>query len=110
MNLKTTYILMGVLLAVLLVFAVTQLMKVQQPGKDDKEQYVFADFHGKNPVKTSDIDSVRLQKLLPDGSTAETVLFTRGKDGWEMTEPHHLRVDAFQVDNLVSQVSGAARE
>jgi hypothetical protein len=105
MNLRTTYILFALLLVVLLVFAATQLWKVSPTGTS-KEQYIFADFHSKNPVKTGEIDTVRIDR----GEGKEAIAFTRGKDGWQMTAPFTSRTDTFQVDNLVRQVTDAERE
>jgi hypothetical protein len=108
MNLKTTYILFGVLLAVLIVFAVTQLVKYK-PGDATKEQYVFADFQGKDAVKSDDIDAVRIERK-PAGGKAEVLAFTRGKDGWQMQEPYPLRTAPYEVSSLVRQVAEARRE
>jgi hypothetical protein len=104
MNLKTTYILFGVLLAVLLVFAATQFSGCEKPGTE-KDTFLFADFHGKKPVKTDEIDSVRVERA---GSPA--LVFTRDKGQWQMTEPYRLRTDNFAVTRVVEEVTGARSE
>src|SRR5439155_2869549 len=87
MNLKTTYILFGVLLAVLLLFAATQFSGCDKSGTE-KEAFLFADFHAKkSPVKTADVDSVRIER--PPAKQA--LVFTREKSDWRMTEPYALR-------------------
>jgi hypothetical protein len=106
MNLKTTYILFGVLLAVLILFAVTQFVGMKSGGGGSKEPYVFADFHsGKDAVKTSDVDEVRVER-----ASGSTLAFKREKGAWQMTEPFAARADLYNVDNLVRQVSDAERE
>src|SRR5262245_13519559 len=104
MNLKTTYILFGVLLAVLLVFAATQFSGCEKPGTD-KDTFLFADFHGKKPVKTEDVDGVRIER---PGSPA--LVFTKDKGQWQMAEPYRLRTDNFAVSRVVDEVSAARSE
>jgi len=107
MNLKTTYILFGVLLAVLLLFAATQFSGCQKGGTD-KDTYLFADFNNKkSPVKTSDIDTVRIERPAAN----QTIVFTRGaKDSWQMTQPYALRTESYPVTRVVDEVTGAKRE
>jgi hypothetical protein len=105
MNLKTTYILFGLLVAVLLLFAATQFSGCEKSGAE-KEAFLFADFHAKkSPVKTSDVDTVRIER---PGDKA--LVFTREKNDWRMTEPYALRTDSYQVNRVVDEVSGAKRE
>ncbi len=106
MNLKTTYILFGVLLAVLLLFAATQFTGCQKSGTD-KDTYLFADFHNKSPVKTSEIDSVTIERP----AAGQTIVFARGdKESWRMTQPYPLRIDNYPVTRVVDEVSNAKRE
>jgi hypothetical protein len=106
MNLKTTYILFGILLAVLLLFAATQFSGCEKAGAT-KEAFLFADFHAKkSPVKTADVDTVRIERP----ADQQTIVFTREKNDWRMTQPYALRTDAYQVNRVVDEVSGAKRE
>jgi hypothetical protein len=108
MNLKTTYILFGLLVVVLAAFAAFQIWGDRGP-KGGAGDALFADFsRAKDPVKADELDSVRVERTA-DGKK-EALLFVRGKDGWQMKEPYALRVDTYQVDNLARQVSGAQRE
>jgi hypothetical protein len=107
MNLKTTYILFGVLLLVLLVFAATQFSGCDKAG-GDKEGYLFADLIDKKSGRpdAKDIDTLRIERP----AAKQTIVFTHEKTGWQMTEPYHLRTDNFAVSQVVDQVVGARRE
>jgi hypothetical protein len=106
MNLKTTYILFGALLAVLLLFAATQFSGCEKAG-DEKGGYLFADFHAKKePVKTDEIDLVRIDRPAANSS----LVFKREKGVWQMTDPFAARTDAYQVNRVVDEVTGAKRE
>ena len=62
MNLKTTYILFGAFFALLVVFAIL-FFKSGGPTTDNEDtaEFVFPDFkREKDPVKTADIESVRV--------------------------------------------------
>ncbi len=103
MNLRTTYILFGALLLVLILFAATQFSGCQ--SGTDKDPYLFADFHGKSPIKKEEIDSVRIEH-----AGVPTLVFTRDKGQWQMTEPYRLRTDNYQVTRVVDEVTDAQRE
>lgn len=106
MNLKTTYILFGVLLAVLLLFAATQFSGCEKSGTD-KESHLFADFHNKKaPEKTDDIDTVRIERP----AAHQALVFKRDRSAWQMEEPYRLRTDTYQVGRVVDEVTGARRE
>jgi hypothetical protein len=108
MNIKTTYILFGILLVALLGFVAFQFWG-GDTTKGKAGDFLFADFNrAKDPVKVDDIDSVRLERTT--GGKKETVVFAHGKDGWRMEEPYRLRADGPQVDRLVREVTGATRE
>jgi len=107
MNLKTTVILFSVLLGVLFIFALTQFLGTRPPGEG--EEWAFPELHEKKKeIKSSDIKSVRIERTL-DGKQ-ETLAFERTKQGWEMTEPHKLRVENYTVDSMVDNLIGARRE
>jgi hypothetical protein len=106
MNLKTTYILFGVLLVVLLLFAATQFSGCESGGPA-KDLYLFADFHAKkDPVKPDEIDTLRIERP----ASNQTLVFTRDKGQWQMTEPYKLRTDNFQVMQVVDEITKAQRE
>jgi hypothetical protein len=108
MNLKTTYILFGLLVVVLLAFVAFQYWG-GDGNKGPAGDYLFADFNrAKDPLKSGDIEGVRIDRTV-DGKK-ETLRFAHGKDGWRIEEPYQARADSYQVDNLVRQVTGAQRE
>jgi hypothetical protein len=110
MNFKTTYILFGVLLGVVALFA---LAIVLNPAKPTEESWVLPSLHNSTePVASKDIDTVEIQRNSPAG---EHIVFVRDKDidRWRMTEPFELpshRVDKSAVDGLVSEVLDAKQE
>jgi hypothetical protein len=109
MNLKSVYILFGIWVAVLLAFALTQLLGLKKPSTEG--DWVLPALHaGKNPVKSSEITRVELDRSIPGTDRRETLVFVRGSSGWELQEPHKLRVQSYLVDNLVDQVLRARRE
>jgi hypothetical protein len=108
MNLKTTYILFGVLLAALLTFLAFQFWG-SNPRKGDTEDALFPEFTRiKDPASKSDIESVRIERN-SDGKS-ESMLFVHNDGNWQIREPVVLRADPFQVDNVVSQITSAHRE
>lgn len=105
MNFKTTYILFGVLVAVLVVFGVTQLLGLQSPK--DKSVYVLPTLHDKKkPIRSDDIDTVEIARGKP---TEEKLIFYRTDQGWKLREPS-VRVDGYAVDRLIQQVIDAKKE
>jgi hypothetical protein len=107
MNLRTTYILFGVLLAGLAGLALTRMFGLGQ--RSAKSDFLFPELHAKNAsVQDKDIDTVRIEH--PESSAGALVFVRDAKKNWEMTEPRKLRVDQFAVNHLVTQVLGATRE
>jgi len=108
MNLKTTYILFGVLAVALGGLVLAQLFRLgpRGPGSD----FVFPELHSrKNPVDEKKIDSVRIEHA--DSAKGATYLFTRGDQrAWQIEEPKQFRAAQFEVNNLVQHVASAARE
>jgi hypothetical protein len=106
MNFKTTYILFGGLVAVLVVLALTQTFGLKKPGQT--AAYVLPSLNKDNkPVNAKDFDTVEIQRRRPK---EETLLFVRKGDGWEMRRPYPLRADGFQVDTVIREVAGASKE
>jgi hypothetical protein len=104
MNFKTTYILFGVLAAVLVVFGVTQLLGLQSPK--DKSVYVLPTLHDKRkPIRSEDIGTVEIARTNPK----EDLVFYRTDQGWKLREPS-VRIDDYKVNQLVQQVIDAKKE
>jgi hypothetical protein len=109
MNLRTLYLLAGLLGVALLVFALTQIFKYGRPDKDG--DWVLPALHEKGAeVKSSDIDRVEVERRVPGTDRRETLAFARGADGWEMEQPSKLRVQGWRVDGLVDSLIRARRE
>ncbi|HLJ92225.1 MAG TPA: DUF4340 domain-containing protein [Gemmataceae bacterium] len=105
MNFKTTYILFGVLAAVLVVFGVTQLLGLQ--SSKDKSVYALPSLHDKKkPIRSDDIGTVEITRQKP---TEEKLVFYRTDQGWKLREPS-VRVDKYTVDRLIQQIIDAKKE
>jgi hypothetical protein len=110
MNFKTTYILFGLILVIIGVFA---LILAFGPTKPVDETYVFPGLNdSRDPVALKDIDSVVIERTSP---RAERIAFEHDKETerWRMTEPLALReyrVDRGAVDGLVNEVKDARRD
>jgi hypothetical protein len=105
MNLRFTYILFGLFVAVLLVVAGVQLLG---PSSEKDSEWALPELHKKgDEIKSSEIDTLIIERHSPK---EETLVFTRGSEGWEMQKPHQLRVDNFAVQRVVDQIVGARRE
>src|ERR1700687_1667272 len=107
MNLRTTYIFFGILVAVLLVVGLVQWFSPKNPAEGS--DWVFPDLVGKKgEVDTKDVESLRIERS-KNGKT-ETYLFVRNGVTWEMKEPTPLRVESGQGDGLVRELMSARRE
>src|SRR5947209_10885115 len=108
MNLKTTYILFGILVAALAGLALTQLFGLGKQGP--KSEFIFPDLHAKKAtVEEKDIDTIRIEHA--DSAKTGTYAFARDDaKNWEMEEPQKVRVDRFAVNNLVNDLIGAKKE
>jgi hypothetical protein len=107
MNFKTTYILFGVLLVLLLVLGVSLYM---EPAPKTASNYVLPSAHHKDSeIKPEDVTRVEIKRTRPD---AESLVFERDADGktWRITEPAALRADSFAVLGLVRDVLDAERD
>lgn len=104
MNFKTTYLMFGLLAALLATVALMQWIDKKPVDKS----YVMHDMRAAK-VKTADIESIEIERTKPK---AEKLVFVRDKDNerWKMTEPHDLRVDRFQVEQIISQVMDAKKD
>jgi hypothetical protein len=105
MNFKTTYVLFGILAAVLALFAVTQVAGLRKPT--DRVAYVVPSLNDKkSPVRPDDIETIVIDRTRP---TPETLVFKRAGQGWRLEKPN-VRVQGWLVDRIVTEVSGARRD
>ena len=92
MNLKTTYILFGLVFAVLLVVGLLQIFNPKNPTAES--EYVFPDLVNKEGnVTPSEVDSLRVERTIK--GKKENLLFVREGSSWELREPAKLRVEHF---------------
>jgi hypothetical protein len=105
MNFKTTYILFGVLGGMLGLIALAVWLA---PSEKDSSKYVFPSLHGRDSVKTDEIDIVEIERAKPK---KETLVFERDPNTkkWRLGKPNRLRVDNFLVDRLVKEVFDASK-
>jgi hypothetical protein len=107
MNFKTTYILFGVLV-VLLVGLGVALWK--GPTKADTSAYVLPQMReAANPLNPGQVERVEIRRTRP---AEETLVFERvpGGERWKITQPRALRADDTAVNDLVRQIYDARRE
>jgi hypothetical protein len=105
MNFKTTYLLFGILGALLLVFGLTQLAGLRKP--DQRSAFVLPSLNdAKNPIKPEDVEAVEVERTRP---TAEKLVFYRTEQGWKLKQPE-VRVEGYLVDRIIDQVKGARIE
>jgi hypothetical protein len=104
MNFKTTYVLFGALVALLVLFAATQLAGLRR--QTDKTAWVLTSLNGKTPVKAENISKVEIERARPK---AETLVFNRTDQGWQLEKPA-VRVDNFRVDQAIDAVLHARVE
>jgi hypothetical protein len=104
MSFKTTYILFGVLAALLTVFGLSQMFGT----RPSQEGYVMADLH-RDGITPEKIDAVEIDRKEPK---SEKIIFTldRQADRWTMTQPFAARVDSDTIKQLIRQVIDAKKE
>src|SRR5205823_12361209 len=97
--------LFGLLGVVLLIFGATQLMGLRQPK--DKSVYALPTMNEYgHPIRADDIETV---ELVHKGALPEKLVFYRTEQGWKLRQPN-VRVDSYQVERIIDQVSRARRE
>ena len=107
MNLKTTYILFGVLAAALGAFLLTQLFHWGKPG--NKSDYLFPEFNKKkDAVEANVIDKIEITH--GDSGKDSTFVFEKDGKGWEMKSPGRFRIEDQAVSMFVSDLTRAATE
>src|SRR5947209_3894775 len=104
MSFKTTYVLFGVLVALLVLFGLTQMFG----RKRGEEVYVMTDLRGAG-VHADDIDTLEIDRHRPN---EVKMVFVRQPDKkhWEMTEPFNARADGDTVKQVIRNVVAARRE
>jgi hypothetical protein len=101
MSFKTTYILFGVLIAMLGLFGLLLAFKKSGPDRGD----VFPSLNDpKKPVNLSDVDSVTIER-----KGEKRLVLVRDKRGWHTDNPR-VRLLDFKVKTLVQEVAGAKRD
>jgi hypothetical protein len=106
MNFKTTYILGGVLVLVLIVFGVALY---KDTGAPDTTGYVLPSMHKQaDPLGPDDVTEVVIQHERP---TAGTLVLTRNaQKNWEVTEPVRVAADDGAVNRLIGEIYRAQRD
>lgn len=113
MNLRTTFILFGILVACLGIFLALQLLGVKTTAeRDELSKYVLASLNQPgNRATAADIEQVVLEREDPKNpGQRDKYVFKREGKSWKMLEPRPLRLSESAVDNLVRQVLDLQRE
>jgi hypothetical protein len=108
MNFRTTYILFGVLLVVIGLFAFA--LWWDPTARKTPTKYLLDVPRDKdNVAKTDDVTRVEIDRREPK---AEKIVFERdgNSDRWTITSPRKLRADSRAVDALIQQLQNATRE
>src|SRR5262245_3655122 len=100
MNFRTTYILGGITVAMLLGLGLYIFLADE---KTTGEGFLLKEFNVAG-YKDSDITALEIQR------GGETLAFVRAKDRWRMTKPVEARIDGFAVDSIVRDLLKARRE
>src|SRR6516162_4411944 len=98
MNFKTTYVLFGVLIGLLLLFGLKQMFGTK-PGE---EVYLMSDLR-QAKVLADDIDTIEIDRARPKEEKLVFVL-DRPNKRWKMIQPFEARADNEAVNQLVRNV------
>jgi hypothetical protein len=107
MNFKTTYILFGILAAVLLLFIFTLWLG---PTDTEGSAYVLPSMHREgSPLEPKDITRIEIERTQPK---EEKIVFVReaGSNRWRIVEPRDYSANSVAIDALVRQIYGARRD
>lgn len=104
MNFRTTYILFGILLAVLALFLLSQVLG---PRLKEDLLYVLPSLH-EEKIDEKDIATVEIDAS-PPRYPQEKLTFTRSGRAWRI-QPLDVRADRFAVDQIIGDVFRASRE
>lgn len=103
MNLRTTYILFGAVVVVLVAFVLVLTFGT----RGDSEDYLFAEFHDKSAKSEElakikqEVDKVEIERLSPSG---ETLVFEKEGTTWALTKPYRAKIDSGLIDRLVGSL------
>ncbi len=103
MNFKTTYVLFGVLVA-LLAIASFSLLTGPPPGT---EGLLLANWKASD-VTAKDVTKVVIERASP--AAAKQVFVRADKDRWKLEEPYPAAVDSSAVDRLIGDLLNAKKE
>ena len=106
MNYRTTYILFGTLLGILVLVGLAWWFT---PEYVDTSSYLLPSAHGTKPITADQVVRVEIDRARPE---AQTLVFERDADGdkWEITSPLTYRANNSVVEGLVSGVLDARQE
>jgi peroxiredoxin len=107
MNFRTTYILFGTLVLILVLFGYA--LYKYDADSPDRSNFVLPGVHDKaNPFKAEDVDQVVIARNNPQ----ETITFERDADTkhWRITKPRSLRADDSAVSGLINEVFRASKD
>jgi Domain of unknown function (DUF4340) len=104
MSFKTTYILFGILILLLVAFGVKQTLGTK-PGE---ELYVMNDLR-QAKVTADDIDTLEIDRARPKEEKLVFVL-DRASKHWKMTQPFEARADSDAVNGVIRNVINARKE
>jgi hypothetical protein len=106
MNFKTTYILGGTLVLVLIVFGVALY---KDTGAPDTTGYVLPSMHDKaDPFNPDDVTEIEIQRERPTPQTL--VLVRNARKNWELSQPRPVPADDGAVNRLVGEIYRAQRD
>src|ERR1700733_14829063 len=101
MNFKTTYILFGLLFAML---GVLGLVLYMDPSEPKGAAYIFPGFK-ENELKTDDIAKVVIERKNPSDAD---VVFERDADkNWKITSPRPVSTDSAVVNRMIEAIADA---
>ncbi|VTS04989.1 DUF4340 domain-containing protein [Tuwongella immobilis] len=106
MNLKTTYVMFGILGVGLI--GVLGLLLTSTPDNPTEKALLPAFAAAK--VEPKDIDTVEISTTLPDKGTTKLVFLRKDPTRWVMTEPQPTRVDSTLIDDVVRELLRARTE
>ncbi len=104
MNYKTTYILFGILVGILVLIGLVLL--IEPTPYVDTSRYVLPSAHDKKAVTSDAVTRIEIERARPE---PQTIVFERDPDGnhWTITAPRPYRANNSLVEGLARQVLDA---
>lgn len=106
MNFRTTYILLGVVVACLVGLGIYVMTAGDKKTNPSVEGYVLKSLRAAN-TKPDEVTSLEIER---PGQTPDRVSFVRDSNVWKMVTPAHARTDTAAVDAIVSSLLNARTE